>query len=365
MVDVEPQIAEAAARQFSIPQEIHSIDPHGNGHINDTFCVTARGNGTPKRFILQRINTHIFRAPGALMENVERVTAHLARQTATDPDSERKVLTLIPTREGEAWHIDSEGGCWRMYRFIEGARTVDAVGSKEQAFEAARAFGRFQAQLADLPAPRLHETIPGFHHTPGRLDALERAIAADTVNRAAGARAEIDFALSRKPMARVLLDAGLPERITHNDTKINNVLLDDLTGEGICVIDLDTVMPGLAPYDFGDLARTALCQAAEDERDLSKVEMEFELFEALLRGFLDTTSEFLTRDEKRLLPFSCRLITFNIGVRFLTDHLAGDTYFKIHREGQNLDRARTQFKLVESIERNEEAMNRLVESLAG
>jgi Ser/Thr protein kinase RdoA (MazF antagonist) len=237
------------------------------------------------------------------------------------------------------------------------------VESPQQAFQAARAFGRFQKLLADLPAPRLHDTIPGFHHTPQRFAKLEAAIAADPANRARLAESEIEFALNHKAMAGVLLAAGLPERVTHNDTKLNNVMLDDKTGEGICVIDLDTVMPGLAPYDFGDIVRTSTSPAKEDERDLSKVQMQFPMFEALARGYLETAAEFLTKAERQLLVLSGKLITFEIGIRFLTDYLEGDSYFKVHREGHNLDRCRTQFKLVESIERQEGAMNKLVEKL--
>jgi Ser/Thr protein kinase RdoA (MazF antagonist) len=250
-----------------------------------------------------------------------------------------------------------------MYRFIENARSFDALDSPEQAYQAARAFGRFQQQLTSLPPPRLHDTISDFHNTPMRFAALERAIAADACGRAILAKPEIDFALARQSITTKLLDASLPERITHNDTKINNVLLDDSTNEGICVIDLDTVMPGLAPYDFGDMVRTATSPAAEDERDLSRVVMQFNFFEALVRGYLSSAGAFLTKEEKRLLAFSGKLITFEIGMRFLTDYLAGDTYYKVHRDGHNLDRCRTQFKLVESIERQEEKMNRFVCSL--
>jgi aminoglycoside phosphotransferase (APT) family kinase protein len=273
------------------------------------------------------------------------------------------VLTLVPARDGQAWHVDAAGNHWRAYLFIERARTYDAVESAEQAFKAARAFGEFQRQLADLPAPRLHDTIPDFHHTPKRFAALEAAIRADAAGRAKLARAEIDFALAHQPMTRVLLEANLPERVTHNDTKFNNVMLDEATGEGICVIDLDTVMPGLALYDFGDMVRTTTSPAKEDERDLTKVTMQFPMFEALVRGYLAAAGGFLTPAEKQRLAFSGKLITFEIGIRFLTDYLAGDVYFKVHRDGHNLDRCRTQFKLVESIAQQEDAMNKLVEKL--
>jgi aminoglycoside phosphotransferase (APT) family kinase protein len=354
----------AAARSFEIDGEFIEAQPYGSGHINDTYRLFFKNGGAPFCNILQRINHNIFKNPDALMQNVARVTAHLATIVADEPDWRRRALRLIPARDGRGWHVDAAGNHWRAYRFIERARTYDAVESTEQAFQAGRAFGRFQQQLAGLPAPRLHDTIPDFHHTPKRFTALEQAIAADTAGRAALAKAEIDFALAHKPMASVLLDAKLPERVTHNDTKFNNVMLDDVTGEGICVIDLDTVMPGLAPYDFGDMVRTTTSPAMEDERDLRKVTMQFPMFEALVRGYMSSAGEFLTREEKALLAFSGKLITFEIGTRFLTDYLAGDTYFKVHREGHNLDRCRTQFKLVESIEEQEERMNRLVESLA-
>ncbi len=298
------------------------------------------------------------------MENIERVTGHLAAQVADHPDRERRVLTLIPTRRDGVLHQDADGNYWRAYRFIENATTYNSVESPGQAYEAAKAFGEFQRMLADLPEPRLHDTIPDFHHTPKRFAALERAIAADVAGRAGQAGPEIEFALARRTLSNALIDAELPERVTHNDTKINNVMLDDTTGEGTCVIDLDTVMPGLAAYDFGDMVRTATSPAAEDERDLSKVNMQFPLFEALARGYLSTAGGFLTPPERENLAVAGKVITFEIGIRFLTDHLSGDTYFKVHREGHNLDRCRTQFKLLESIEQQEGEMNRLVRSLS-
>ena len=355
--------ARQVASQFQIYGEFINAGPYGSGHINDTYCAVFNQGGTPVRYILQRINHHVFKTPVALMENVERVTTHISKKVAGHPDFSRCGLTLIPARDGRAWHSDEGGNYWRTYIFVENARTYDAVESPQQAFQAARAFGRFQKLLADLPAPQLHDTIPGFHHTPQRFAKLEAAIAADPANRARLAKSEIEFALNHKAMAGVLLAAGLPERVTHNDTKLNNVMLDDETGEGICVIDLDTVMPGLAPYDFGDIVRTSTSPAKEDERDLSKVQMQFPMFEALARGYLETAAEFLTKAERQLLVLSGKLITFEIGIRFLTDYLEGDSYFKVHREGHNLDRCRTQFKLVESIERQEGAMNKLVEKL--
>ena len=345
-----------------MPGEFIKAAPYGSGHINDTYCAEFDQGGAPVRYIIQRINHLIFKNPPALMENIQRVTTHLAQKSDGASDASRRVLTLIPARDGQSYYCDAQGDHWRVYIYIEKARTFDAVENTRQAFEAARAFGQFQKLLSDLPAPRLHDTIPDFHHTPKRFAALEKAIEADVVNRAQLAKAEIAFAVRRKAATSVLLDARLPERVTHNDTKLNNVMLDDATGEGICVIDLDTVMPGLALYDFGDMVRTTTSPSKEDERDLSKVTMQFPMFEALARGYL-SAADFLTPPEKKLLPFSGQLITLEIGLRFLTDFLAGDTYFKVHRDGQNLDRCRTQFKLVESIEEQEAAMIKLVETI--
>ncbi len=349
------------ARHFQIHGEFLQAGPYGNGHINDTYCVVFDQAGAPVRYIFQRVNHHIFTNPPALMDNIQRVIGHLRRKSAGQPGWSRRVLTLIPACDGLAYHRDPRGNYWRAYIFIEKARTFEAVESPQQALQAARAFGRFQQLLADLPAPRLHDTIPDFHHTPKRFAALEKAIEADPANRARLARPEIEFAMRHKAICSLLLDANLPERVTHNDTKFNNVMLDDATGEGICVIDLDTVMPGLALYDFGDMVRTATSPAAEDERDLSQVKMQFPMFEALVRGYLASAAAFLTPAEKRLLPASGKLITFEIGIRFLTDFLAGDAYFKVHRQGHNLDRCRTQFRLLQSIEQQETAMARLAE----
>lgn len=352
---------QAVAREFQIHGDYISAAPYGSGHINDTYCAVFDQGGMPMRYIFQRINHNIFKNPVALMENINRVTSHL--QSKCRGEGARRALTVIPARAGQAQYCDEAGNFWRAYIFIEKARTYDAVETVSQAFEAAKAFGSFQKLLADLPAPRLHETIPDFHNTPKRFEALEAAVSSDAGGRVKHATAEIEFALQHKPMTSVLLAAGLPERVTHNDTKFNNVMLDDATGEGICVIDLDTVMPGLVHYDFGDMVRTATSPAKEDEKDLSKVKMQFPMFEALVRGYLASAGEFLTGVEKRYLAFSGKLITFEIGIRFLTDFLAGDVYFKVQREGHNLDRCRTQFKLVESIEQQEVLMNKLVESI--
>ena len=353
----------AIIRQFQIAGELVSAEIYGSGHINDTYRVSFNHGGTRVRYILQRINCDIFKQPVALMENIQRVTAHLAAKVAAEPDCHRRVLTLVPSCDGAPFFCDANGHYWRVYFFVEGARSYDAVENPAQAEAAAKAFGQFAKLLADLPSPRLHDTIPDFHHTPKRFAALEKAIAKDAFKRAKLAKPEIEFALRHQAICHVLLDANLPERVTHNDTKLNNVLLDDATGEGICVLDLDTVMPGLALYDFGDLVRSATCSAPEDELDLSQVRMEFPMFAALARGYLSSVADFLTPAEKKFLPFAGKLIAFETGLRFLTDFLAGDTYFKVQRVGQNLDRCRRQFKLVESISEQEAAMRQLVGKL--
>ena len=353
--------------EFAFDGRIVSAAPYGSGHINDTFLTVVENAGGPRRFILQRINHQVFKQPDLLMENVARVCAHAHAKlsAAGTTDAHRRALRLTPTHQGKAWHVDQSGNRWRCYDFIEGATGHDVVRSPAQAESAAKAFGAFQALLADLPGERLHETIPDFHHTPSRFARFQAALAKDSHGRAAAAGPEIAFALARAGEVSVVVDAlrdgSLPERVTHNDTKLNNVLLDDITQEGACVIDLDTVMPGSALYDFGDLVRTSTSPAAEDETDLSRVRMQLPMFAALVRGYLASARGFLTPREKELLPFAGKLITLEIGLRFLTDWLEGDTYFKIKRPMHNLDRCRTQFKLVASIEEQLPTMQEIVE----
>jgi Ser/Thr protein kinase RdoA (MazF antagonist) len=359
--------AVAIAREFALGGEVVTAKPYGSGHINDTYLIETNPGHAPHRFVLQRINHNVFRRPDELMANVERVCAHAHAKLkkAGFADADRRTLRLIPTTAGRAWLTDPLGNRWRCYHFVHDATGHDVIRSPEQAYAAAKAFGAFQALLADLPGGRLHETIPDFHHTPSRFARFQEALAKDSHGRAAATVPEIAFALARghevSVVVEALRDGSLPERVTHNDTKLNNVLLDDVTQEGICVIDLDTVMPGSVLYDFGDLVRTSTSPAAEDETDLSKVRMQFPMFEALVQGYLASARGFLTPKEKSLLPFAGKLITFEIGLRFLTDWLEGDTYFKVKRPGHNLDRARTQFKLVESIEAQFPAMQALVD----
>jgi Ser/Thr protein kinase RdoA (MazF antagonist) len=303
------------------------------------------------------------------MENVMRVTTHIRKkleaQSVREPT--RRSLIVIPTRDGQSFFLNGDDGVWRTFLFIEGVETFEAVQTVEQAYQAGRAFGEFQHLLVDLPGTRLFETIPDFHNTRKRFNALEQAIKSDQHNRAKQAKAEIEFALKREPIVDVILNAmakgKIPERITHNDTKFNNVMLDVLTGEAMCIVDLDTVMPGCALYDFGDMVRTTTSPTLEDELDLSQVKMQMPMFKKLAEGYLANAGKFLTKTEKSYIAFSGKLISFEIGIRFLTDYLSGDSYFRIHRPNHNLDRCRTQFKLVESIERQEEAMQKYVNGL--
>ncbi|NLF39835.1 aminoglycoside phosphotransferase family protein [bacterium] len=350
---------------FDLPGAFAGAHPYGSGHINDTYLARIERNGTATPFIIQRINHLIFTEPEMMMDNIVRVSAHLARTQAAQPAPFfRAALSLVPRRDGGCLYRDSAGNYWRVYHCIHGAHSHDVVQGTDHAYEAARAFGAFIVQLADLDGARLHDTIPYFHHTPHRFEQLEAAIATDVSNRAAAVKPEIAFAMARKPMTPVLLDLlakGLMrECVTHNDTKINNVLMDDATNRAACVIDLDTVMPGLPLYDFGDCVRSTSMRAAEDETDISKVTIDLGIFEALARGFLEQTRDFLLPAEIEHLPFSARLITFEIGIRFLADYLNGDVYFKTHRPGQNLDRARTQFALVASMEQHDDEMMTIV-----
>ncbi len=355
----------AVVQSFPVLGDVVAAERYGSGHINDTFKVCLSQAGTPVNYILQRINHTIFKQPGQLMENILRVTEH-QRSKLCDPDdtdASRRSLTVVSSAEGLPYARDAEGNWWRLYLFIEKARTWDRIESNRFAYEAARAFAGFQNQLADLPAPRLHETIPDFHHTPKRIEALDRAVAEDPHGRAAQVQAELEFVNRRREECGRLIrrwQAGeIPERITHNDTKINNVMLDDASGKGVCVIDLDTVMPGLALYDFGDMVRSAAAASREDEQDLALAGTRIEVFEALVQGYLSEAG-FLNEAELEELAFSGRLITMTIGIRFLTDYLSGDTYFRTHREGQNLDRCRVQFQMVRSMEAQAAAMEAVV-----
>jgi Ser/Thr protein kinase RdoA (MazF antagonist) len=346
------EAAREVAAAFVLDGPVASVAPLGGGHINDTLLVTAGSS----RFVLQRINAAVFADPDAVMANVERVCGHVrARLEAGGvPDADRRSLRLVPTRAGRGWHVDAAGGRWRCYAFIPGATARDVATSPRQAYEAAAAFGRFQALLADLPGGRLVETIPRFHDTPRRFADFRAVLARDPCGRAAAVSREIDFAAAREAGAGLVVDAiargEIPERVSHNDAKFANVLLDDVSGEGLCVIDLDTVMPGSPLYDFGDLARTCAATAAEDEPDPARMGVSPEMFRALAAGFRAATAGVLTPRELDLLPAAARLITLEQGVRFLADWLAGDVYYRVRRPDHNLERARAQFALVAAFE---------------
>jgi aminoglycoside phosphotransferase (APT) family kinase protein len=357
------------SRQFQIFGELLHAEACEIGHINDTFLATYEQGGVRLRYLHQKINQHVFKDPPAVMKNVVRVTTHIRGklEAAGVNDITRRAMIVIPTREGQSCFRNADGEYWRTFVFIEGAQSYESVQTANQAFEAGRAFGEFQLHLVDLPGAQLNETIPGFHNTRRRFAAFQRAVEQDRFNRARDVQAEIEFAIKRGPLCDVLLNAlatgRIPERITHNDTKFNNVMLDIRTGKAICVVDLDTVMPGCALYDFGDMVRTTTSPALEDERDLSKVNLHMSMFKKLAEGYFSAAGCFLTKTERSYIAFSGKLISFETGLRFLADYLTGDHYFRIHRPGHNLDRCRKQFRLVESIERHEEAMQKLVDRL--
>lgn len=342
-----------------------SCERYGSGHINDTFLVVCKQKEKEKRYILQRMNHEVFKDPVGLMGNVDGVTRFLRKKIVEhggDPD--RETLNLVPTVEGNVFYHDSNGNYWRAYLFIAGATCYNLVEKPEDFYQSGKAFGHFQRMLADYPAEELVETIPGFHDTPKRFETFKQAVAADVCGRAAMVQEEIQFVLDRAEdmgVAKDMLSAGkLPLRVTHNDTKLNNIMIDDVTGEALCIIDLDTIMPGLSIFDFGDSIRFGANTAEEDETDLNKVSLSLPLFEIYTKGFLEGCDGSLTEAEKRMLPMGAKLMTLECGIRFLTDYLQGDTYFKIHREHHNLDRTRTQFGLVADMERKWVMMEEIV-----
>ena len=342
-------------------------EPYGSGHIHDTFRI-----GTAEQdkddYILQRLNNKIFKNIPELQHNIERVTVHLRNKLREIPGSDikRECLRLIPSHEGKTWIVDKDGNYWRMYIFISNHHSYNFVDSPDKAFEGGKAIGRFQAMLADMPPPPLFETIPQFHNIEKRLEAFTDKIREDPVGRVSGVRAEIDIVLERAEDMKIILRLGdegkIPLRITHNDTKFNNILLDE-NDKALCVIDLDTVMPGYVHYDFGDAIRTAANTASEDENELSKVKMDINLFKAYAEGYLSETVNTLNDVEKEYLAFAPKLITYTIAVRFLTDYIDGDNYFKIHHKDHNLQRARAQLQLVKSMEEQFEEMRTIIRNL--
>jgi len=346
----------AVAGAFAADGVVIDVRPLGTGHVHDTFVMTLSvPDGGASRLLLQRINLRVFASPDALMENLARVSEHLrAKIVEEGGDPLRGTLTIVPTRDGARLHRTDRGECYRAFRFIDGARSFDTARDATHAFEAARAFGRFVRLLGDLPAPRLDETIPGFADPAGRHAAFLRAVDADVANRVRRVTEELRFVERHEALlheARVLFAPGaLPERVVHQDTKINNVLMDDATGAGICVVDLDTTMPGRVLYDFGDLVRLGATRAAEDERDLARVLVDPDRLEAIAQGYLAETRGFLSRDEVAALALAGPIVALTIGLRFLADFLEGDSYFKVYREDQNLDRCRVHLTLVRDLE---------------
>ena len=345
---------QSVLRQFALSGAPVCSEPYGSGHINGTYLVRCAGGA---RYILQRINTAVFRDPVSLMRNIELVTAHL-RKKISDP---RGVLRLVPTKSGTHFAVeDSE--YWRVYELVRDSVCYQAA-NRALFYECAVAFGSFQNHLADFSADLLAETIPHFHDTPARYRALRSTIAENASGRRAQAEREIDFALSFEPFSHTLVDlqvsGALPLRVTHNDTKINNVLFDEKTQKALCVIDLDTVMPGLSVNDFGDAIRYGASTAAEDEKDLTRVRLDLGLYQAYVDGYLSTCGRSLTQAEMEMLPVGAKMMTLECGVRFLADHIAGDVYFHISRENHNLDRARTQFQLVREMDAHWDDMRRI------
>ena len=345
--------AREAALAFELEGQLVDLQRFERGHIHDTWVSTWVQVGDRRRFLHQRINDRVFTDVPALMHNIELVTRHLSKKTT--PPSERglRTLRLIPTRLGRSF-LTTEEGPWRTYEFVEHTRSFDRCEGPDQAFEAARAFGDFQAQLEDLDPLELRDTIPHFFDPAVRMRQLRDALESDPCNRASRAMSELRFVLEREGMTHAVdrdLGQGLyPPRIVHGDTKLNNVLFDAETGRAACIVDLDTCMPAWSLYDFGDLVRFTAATSAEDERDLDQVGTDLELYRALVAGYLESAGRVLTRPEREGMPFAARLVTLMIGLRFLTDHLAGDVYFKISRPGHNLDRARVQLRMVERME---------------
>ena len=339
-------------KHFQIEEKEYSVELHGNGHINHTYAVTVEGQN---KYILQRINTDIFKNTQALMENIVHVTDYLREKIINaGGDPKRETLTLVQTKNNNSYYTDEEGCCWRVYLFIENAKTFDRVENEEVFYQSAVAFGRFQALLADYPAETLHETIPDFHNTPKRYLDFEKAVEEDIANRAHEVEKEIEFIRARKEEMSILSDmqkwGELPVRVTHNDTKLNNIMMDSTTHKAICIIDLDTVMPGLSVHDFGDAIRFGANTAAEDEPDISKVSLSLPLYELYVKGFLEGCGGQLTGKEIEMFPMGAKMMTLECGMRFLTDYLQGDTYYKIKHKHHNLDRCRSQLALVADME---------------
>ena len=352
------------ARHFMLPEGTLRAEPFGNGHINRTYLITAEG--ATQRYILQRINQYVFHHPDQVQENILKVTSHLREKILREGgDPDRETLRVIPAADGKPYYQDGENNWWRVFPCVEETYSQDLPDSPALFEKCGAAFGRFQRRLNDFPADSLYETIPGFHDTPGRMKALEEAARKDEMGRLKEVRSELDFCLRRAEwigkLTEGLREGRLPLRVTHNDTKLNNVLLDRKTGDAVCVVDLDTVMPGLMAYDYGEAIRTGACTAAEDAQDLDSINLSIPLVQAYSRGFLRELRAEISEAENKSLPWGARMMTLENGMRFLTDYLTGDHYFAIHRPRHNLDRARAQLTLLKRMEEHWEEMLAAVE----
>ena len=359
----------AIVHQFNIDGEVVDCYPYGNGHINDTRLVTVRNKHEHREYILQKINKNVFKNPALLMENYVNVTKYLReRITEQGGDPDRETLNVLPAKDGKYYYVDDRGDYWRLTLFVKGSVCYDKVERPSQFYDSALAFGNFQYLLRNYPADTLNETIVNFHNTPDRMRQLREAIEQDKAGRRAEVEAEIEFALSRDDFAATLerahAEGRLPLRVTHNDTKLNNILFDINTGKPICVVDLDTIMPGYSVNDFGDSIRFGATTALEDEADLSKVNFDIELYELYVKGFIEGAKGGLTEGELEMMPIGAMMMTFECGTRFLADYLNGDVYFRTHRPKQNLDRARNQFKLVSDMEKRLDEMKAIVKKYA-
>lgn len=366
MNSIEREIIEVC-RHFNIDGEFHSYKVFTDGHINTTYLAVFVNRGKFRKYLLQGINTHVFKNPNELMQNIVGVTDYIKAQIKeTGGNPERETLTFLQADNGKHYFYHL-GKCWRIYNFIDNSYTLNEIENSEVFEKAGRSFGLFQKRLGGYPMEKLHETIKDFHNTPKRLEALEKSVELDTAGRVSFAKDEINFALSRKSDAEIVINLHkeglIPLRVTHNDTKLNNILFDEKTGESICVIDLDTIMPGFSLYDFGDSIRYGANTTREDDDNLDNVDISLELFESFTKGFLGACASDLTETEVRYLAFSAKLMTFECGVRFLTDYLDGDVYFRTAYQEHNLVRARNQFKLVSEIEKNLSKMEEIVDRI--
>ncbi|MCI8663474.1 MAG: aminoglycoside phosphotransferase family protein [Hungatella sp.] len=356
-----------AAKAFEIKGQVKSCEPYGSGHINNTFLLICGEGEQEYSYILQEMNHEVFKDIDGLMKNIKGVTTFLRHQIQENHgDPDRETLNLIPTKDGKVYYMDSLGNYWRAYLFIAGATCYNLVEKPEDFYQSGKAFGRFQCLLADYPADELTETIPNFHNTPVRFQAFEKAVEEDVMGRAAEVKEEIRFVREREKEMGLAIslqkEGKLPLRVSHNDTKLNNIMIDDATGEALCIIDLDTIMPGFSIFDYGDSIRFGANTAEEDEKDLSKVSLSLPLFEIYTKGFLKGSEGRLTDTEIEMLPYGAKMMTLECGMRFLTDYLQGDVYFHTSREGHNLDRCHTQFALVADMEKKWEDMKRIVKT---